>query len=692
MADNETRETDLFSWQCPCRSKMSVILQTKLPSVGRACLRLLLEVCCFLALLCALGWAQVPKPTKPATPSSVPTRASQEPAHEMTASDIEAFLDGLVPLQLQREDIAGAVIVVVKNGGILFSKGYGYADVKKRTPVSPQATLFRPGSISKTFTWTAIMQLVEKGKLDLDRDVNDYLDFQVPHTFGRPVTVRNLMTHTPGFEEVIKDLMVNRPDELPDLQPFVMVHQPKQIYAPGTIPAYSNYGADLAGYIVQRMSGIPFEQFVQENIFRPLGIAHATFLEPLPETLKPMMSNGYDLGSEEPKPFELVPPQPAPDGSLSITGSDMAPFMIAHLQNGRYGDTRILQQQTAEMMHARQFGMDPAVNAMALGFYEENRNGRHIIGHGGDLNYFHSDMHLVLDQGVGFFVSYNSSGKAELDERTALWHKFLDRYFPMPEPQSEGANKQALDSVVGKYLASRRAQTTILRELWLVLAEASVSQDADGTIQVDQMKDFNGQPKHWRRISETTFREVAGQDLLVFKPDGSGRMQMITEDPIEILQKVSWNENKIVLSVTLIFDALVFALTLLLWPVGALLRRHYQRQLDLSPSQRRWRLLVKLACAVDLTALLAFSGLMAYGFSNLSVFSDRSDPWLRVLQVVFILGVIGTVIMLYGSYRLWRVSARGLWSTIYSAGLVLASVIFLGFVSASRILQASLKY
>ena len=673
---------------------MSFILRTKVHSTGLTYFCRVLALFSAVALCCISEWAQVPKPTKPITPSKVSASTSQESAHEMTASDVEAFLDGLVPLQLQREDIAGAVIVVVKNGSVLFSKGYGYADVKKRTLVSPTGTLFRPGSISKTFTWTAIMQLVEKGRLDLEHDVNDYLDFQVPHTFGRPVTIRNLMTHTPGFEEVIKDLAVERPQELPALQPFVIAHQPRQIYAPGTIPAYSNYGADLAGYIVQRVSGTPFEQYVQENIFRPLGILHATFLQPLPETLKPMMSNGYDVASEEPKPFELVPPQPAPDGSLSITGSDMAPFMIAHLQNGKYADTRILQQQTAETMHVRQFGMDSAVNAMALGFYEENRNGRHIIGHGGDLNYFHSDMHLVLDEGVGFFVSYNSSGKGELEERTALWHKFLDRYFPLAKPPTEdaNANKRALDSVTGKYLASRRAQTTILRELWLVLAEASVTQNTDGTIQVDQMKDFNGQPKHWRQVCDTTFREVGGQQLLVFKADASGRMQMITEDPIEILQKVGWNENKTVLSVALVFAALVFALTLVLWPVGALLRRHYNRSLDLSPSQRRLRLLVKLACAVNLAALLAFSGIMAYGFSNLSVFSDRFDPWLRVLQLVFLLGVIGTVVMVYGSYRLWRTAARGVWSAIYSGGVLLACLIFLWFVAASRILQSSLKY
>jgi CubicO group peptidase (beta-lactamase class C family) len=321
------------------------------------------------SMLCAIVlsslplWSQVPKPVQNIKPSAPRIPASPQTAPELSADDVGAFLDGIVPLQLGREDIAGAVVVVVKDGKVLFSKGYGYADVKKRTPVSPSASLFRPGSISKTFTWTAIMQLVEQGKINLDADVNDYLDFKVPHTFDRPVTIRNLMTHTPGFEEVIKDLSVDRPEQLPTLQAFVTSHEPKQIFVPGTVPAYSNYGADLAGYIVQRVSGMPFEQYVQKNIFGPLGMTRATFVQPLPESLKALVSNGYNLASEDAKPFELIPPAPAPDGSLSVVGADMAAFMIAHLQNGRYGDARILQPQTAEMMHSRQFGMDPAVNA-----------------------------------------------------------------------------------------------------------------------------------------------------------------------------------------------------------------------------------------------------------------------------------------------------------------------------------------
>jgi CubicO group peptidase (beta-lactamase class C family) len=631
-----------------------------------------------------------PRPLTPAAPPSTESSVPEQQSHQLSPADMEAFFDGVIPYQLAREDIAGAVVAVVKDGKVLFAKGYGYANVKSRVPVSPTSTLFRVGSISKTFTWTAVMQLVEQGKIDLDADVNSYLDFQIPHTFGRPVTVRNLMTHTPGFEEVVKDLIVDHADELPSLQAYVSTHRPNQIFTPGTVPAYSNYGAVLAGYIVQRVSGVPFEEYVDRNIFQPLGITHATFLQPLPDRLKPMMSNGYGQASEDPKPFELGSPEPDPAGSLSITAADMAPFMIAHLQNGKYGDVRILQPLTIEMMHARQFLMDPAVNGATLGFWEGNRNGLRIIGHGGDLQYFHSDMELIPSEGLGFFVSYNSLGKGELDVREWLWYKFLDRYFPFQEPPRKTVAD--VDSVSGKYLASRRAQTTILRALWWVLAESSVSDAADATIQVDQMKDPSGNPKRWRGIGNLTFRELGGQQVLVFKRDTLGQMQMITDDPIDIYQRVPWYLSKSLLQIALGFTVLLFALTLILWPIAALVRRHYKRPLTLEPTDRRLRLFVKLACAVELGALVAFAAIIAYGFSNLALFSERLDPWLRLLQVAMNLGIIGTCLIVYNGYRAWRTEGAGLWTKIYASGLVLASLFYACFVIASRLLNSSLNY
>ena len=262
-----------------------------------------------------------------AAPAAEP---SPEGHHEMTAADIESFLDGLVPLQLEQSDIAGATIAVVKDGKVLFAKGYGYADVQKKKPVSPQDTLFRPGSISKLFTWTAIMQLFEQGKLDLDRDVNDYLDFKIPEAFGKPITLKNIMTHTPGFEEQVKDLISTTPVS-PNLGDYLKRHIPGRIYPPGTVPAYSNYATAVAGYIVQRVSGRPFEDYIAENIFKPLNMTHSTFAQPLPAELTPLMSSGYQLASDPAQKFEIVNPFPA--GSLSSSASDMALFMLAHLQD-----------------------------------------------------------------------------------------------------------------------------------------------------------------------------------------------------------------------------------------------------------------------------------------------------------------------------------------------------------------------
>src|SRR6202045_3776494 len=429
-------------------------------------LRIVLPLTLQFAMLASLAMAQVPKitpvPPTPQAPTAGESRVT-EPPHELTVADLHAFLDGFVPMQLEREDIAGAVVLVVKDGAILFAKGYGYSDVEKKSPVTVDATLFRPGSVSKLFTWTAVMQLVEQGKLDLDRDINEYLDFKIPAKFGKPITLRNIMTHTPGFEEQIKDLITEEAAPSATLKQHLVTHIPERIFPPGTIPAYSNYGAGLAGYIVERGSGRPFNDYVNENIFKPLGMTRSTFVQPLPAELKPLMSSGYRLGSGKPKPYEII--EEAPAGALAATAADLARFMIAHLQNGKLENGKILRPETAAQMHSRQFGLSPALNGMCLGFYEESRNGRRIIGHGGDTVYFHSDLHLMLENGIGFFVSYNSAGKGEISPRSALWYHFLDRYFPFTPPKAEKLASADADAktVAGRYLTSRRSESSFLK-------------------------------------------------------------------------------------------------------------------------------------------------------------------------------------------------------------------------------------
>ena len=609
----------------------------------------------------------------------------------MTASDVSAFIDGILPEQLAREDIAGAVVLVVKDGKVLFAKGYGFADGDRKTPILPDGTLFRPASISKLFTWTAVMQQVEQGKLDLDRDVNDYLDFKIPATYPKPITLRNLMTHTPGFEESAKDSWVGSAEDIKPLGDYLKAHVPARIYPPGTTPAYSNYGAALAGYIVERVSGQPYDDYIEQHIFLPLGMQHSTFREPLPEVLKPMMSNGYTVASAPPKPFEMMLDVPA--GSSSLTAVDISHFMIAHLQDGKYENVQILRPETARLMHSRQFANLQEMNAMALGFYEETRNGHRIIGHAGDLLCFHSDLHLIPDAGVGFFVSYNSMGKGEIRPRTAVWRAFLDRYFPYDPPAGVAVANPAQDAkeVSGSYMVSRRFQTNILSVITL-LGEAKVSPGSDNTITVSVLKGMNGKPMRFREIGPLQFREVDDQERVGFKRDDSGRLIMVIDFPFMVFQRTYWYQSSAFNLFVMGGALLVLALTLLLWPVVYFVRRHYGRALNLSPKLRKLRVWTRVLCAVDLLFLITFATIVSLAEKYFQILSSRMDPWLHLLQIVGWIGVLGTVIMLWNAIESWRYRERGAWSKLGDTLIVLAAVGFSWFVVTWNMLHWNLTY
>ena len=609
---------------------------------------------------------------------------------QLTAADVEAFLDGVVPLQLEREDIAGATVAVVKDGKVIFSKGYGYSDVAAKKPVSPETTMFRPGSVSKLFTWTSVMQLVEQGKLDLNKDVNEYIDFKIPEAFGKPITLTNLLTHTPGFEEQVKDLITNKV-ETPNLGNYLKTHIPARIFAPGTVPAYSNYGAALAGYIVERVSGEPFDQYVQNHIFKPLGMTHSTFDQPLPADMAPNMSNGYKLGSEKAEPFETVTPAPA--GSLSSSAVDMAQFIIAHLQNGKYGDTQILKPETAQQMHSRLFGLDPAANAMAYGFYEETRNGHRIIGHAGDTECFHSDLHLILDSGVGFFISYNSAGRGQVSPRTILWERFLDRYFPYTPPAATApaSVKQDIAAVSGTYEVSRRSESSFFKTFSLI-GETKVYPAENDTIQVDSLLAPNGKPKSFQEIAPMQFREVDGQDLLVFKPDESGRMQLIIPYPFMLYQKVGlWSNGKLMLPVVGIC-LFIMILGLILWPVAWFIRRHYDARIDLTGQEWLLRVGIRISFALVLIFVVALVGVLMYAISNLDFFSGSGVTWIEFIQVIGIVAAVSTLIVFANAVLAWMSSRYRIWGKLQATIFAIAALGFLWFVFAGHLLYITSSF
>lgn len=639
-----------------------------------------------------LNPAPSPASSRPAarlTPT-IPTPAPTGTA-SLSKADVDSWLDGFVPYAIDQGDIAGAVVVVVKDGQVLTERGFGYADVAKRKRINPETTLFRPGSTSKLFTWTAVMQLVQAGKLDLDRDVNDYLDFKIPPAFGKPITLRNLMTHTAGFEESAKFLIVFSPDRVAPLDQVLKRWIPKRIYAPGTMPAYSNYGCTLAGFIVQRVSGEPFDAYIQQHIFAPLGMKHATFAQPPPPSLAPDMARGYLQASVKPLGFELV--NLAPAGSLSASGGDMAKFMIAHLQNGG----PILSPATTALMHAPANTPIPGMPSMALGFYHENRNGLNIIGHAGDLNFFHSDLHLYLDKGVGLFMSFNSAGKdgAAHVVRERLFDQFTDRYFPDAAASlatAQTAHTHGL-ALAGHYVSSRASQTSFLRAINMIGGTA-VTLNSDDTITVAALTNAAGVPKRWREVAPWQWREVGGTDRLGAVVKG-GRVVMFAPASfapiIEFLPApASLNAGWIMPVAGIALGVLL--LTALSWPIVALVRRRY----GYDPAIVGRSLTLHRATRVTAWLLLAVYGGWAVLVSRLgsdaAAFDGRLDIWMRLLQVLLLLAIVGTVLTIWNVLAVFARPGRHRLISGWSILVALSAAFLVWLALNVRLLTLTLNY
>jgi CubicO group peptidase (beta-lactamase class C family) len=603
--------------------------------------------------------------------------ASQAP---LTKSDVESWLDGLIPYSIDRGDIAGGVVVVVKDGQILAEKGYGYADVAKKTPVDPEQTLFRPGSISKLFTATAVMQLVEQGKLNLDSDVNQYLDFKIPARDGQPITLRNIMTHTSGFEETLKGLMGSA-TPLP-LGDYLKAWIPERVFPPGKIPAYSNYASALAGYIVQRVSGEPFADYAQNHILTPLGMAHSSFQQPLPQALQPQMSQGYVTGSGQPHYYEMVGVAPA--GALAATGADMGKFMIAHLQNGSYNGAQILKPETAIAMHAVQPKIYPALNGMALNFYEHSRNGHRVIAHNGGTQYFHSDLHLFIDDGVGIFISLNSPGSegAAGAVHDALFHGFADRYFPAAAPLAAEAVDVATATeharlMAGNWESSRRSYSNFMAFLSL-LSPLQITAKGDGTI---NLRLGSGKLKNWREIAPFVWRETDGQNKIQAVLAG-GQPVMIGLDaaaPAALLRIPAYR------SPTWLVPAFAAALAALLltgisWPVAAIARKTYGVPFALSGRPAIAYRLVRALSLVLCIVFIAFPLTLLSMSGDLSNFSSSTDGVMLFFQAAITLSVIAATLAAgWNAILIWTAHRRGFakfWSV-----LVLASCLVVLWVS-----------
>jgi CubicO group peptidase (beta-lactamase class C family) len=536
-----------------------------------------------------------------AIPSATPSDA-QAPTDSIDVPAMTDFLDGFFATAMDSLHVPGAVFVFVENGRIVLKKGYGYANLTTKTPVDPDTTLFQIASVSKLFTATAVMQLEEQGKVNLDEDVNTYLSaFKIPDTFPKPVTLRSLMTHTAGFDERGIGMAARTAKEWRPLGEYLKNRMPPRVRPVGDESSYSNHGVGLEGFIVEQVSGIAFNDYVTRNIYQPLGMTHSTFavIDPLPPTL----AQGYEFDGLDYKPALYLYNNIIPAGGALSTGDDIARFMLAHLGNGAYGDARILSEAAAQEMHARQFSHDPRMEGFAGQFFEDDVNGYPAIQHGGDLPGFCSLLYLIPEKNAGFFVSLN----ADRDEfRRLLTKVFMDRFYPaIHQPpaamQASADFKERAVRYVGHYRDNRHEEKTIAK-LTVLLTELEVAHgDKDGELIVRGGQE----PMRLIELEPGLFRDQDVDHRVVFKPgDALVRDRMDTEHA-SFRKLELWETARI----QFLFVAVV--LLVFLSAIGASFGRGLSRLVMRRPdnTDRSTRIARRLALATAFLNLAMLAGL-----------------------------------------------------------------------------------
>ncbi|MBC3765621.1 serine hydrolase domain-containing protein [Neptunicella marina] len=578
---------------------------------------------------------------------------------------VEAFVDGVVIPSMKEHHSPSGVVMIMKDNQIIFAKGYGFIDVQKRIAVDPYTSLFRPGSISKLFTWVSVMQQVEQGKLDLDTDVNQYLtQFKVKDSWpGQPVTLRHIMTHTAGFEDGgLGYLITDDPARIMPLAESLEKYQPARVNPPGEHIAYSNWATALAGLMVQNVSGVPFNQYVQQHIFDVLGMQSSTFDEPLPADLDKNMAKvyRYEADSYVPMKYEIVS-NFGPAGALATTASDMSLFARAILNGGAWQGQRILQAATLDKMLNEGFSHDPRARAMGLGFLLRRfgPDGFDNFGHDGGTSAFASHFGMSKKENLMLFTSF-SGIPGYHGPHYEFVRAFYDEFFPHPvkpiTPPADFAERG--QKYAGTYHTWRN-NFTQLEALLGMFAGSKVAVMPDNTLMIGDSRYVEEAPN--------LFRKVDDYDRIAFQQDKDGNITGYMIDGLGVMQfyKAPFYE-------TLGFNAPLLALCLLafLLVVVRFIYQFSSYRACTGAEKNAWR--ASLAVAVsNFLFLITFLLGASVGMTQLLY----GIPALLKFSLIFpILAVFASLWMLYACSNVWRLKLlKSSWARVrYSLVCALA--------------------
>jgi len=595
---------------------------------------------------------------------------------------LEAFSTEFFGHQMESKHVPGAVFVVVKGDQILFEKGYGYANLDDKTSVNPEETLFRLGSVSKLITATAAMQLVEEGHIDLHTDINTYLKgLKVPAYKKQPVTMAHLLTHSGGFDSRTIGTLSRSEEEMPSLSDYLAGNLPARVRQPGTVISYCNYGIALVGLIVETVSGVTFGQTVQEQIFKPLEMNQSSF--GITPDVEGELATGYwfqDPDSYHPVGIEYI--SIAPAGLGIATAKDMANFMIAHLQQGRFKETRILQETTIQEMHQRQFAHHDALPGWCYGFNEDTINGIHVIGHAGAIAGIWSYLLLLPSEQAGFFFAQTGGGAFMVPD---IINAFMDRFFPHggegPSVTTESLTVTPLEQLQGRYRFSIHPHTTLDKVKILIgVPEIEVRIDQHNLLTVRNFRTGHIQIPEgpYREISPLLFEEIDGIVRIGFRHNTQGQVTHLMHDghwDAVSYEKIGWHEHRSFNRTLMAFCVLVFVSVCIAWPASALQGKIRNRPVEekLNPQARLARLCAGITCCLAFFMIVTLIVYMSLFPPTLQYGELGFIPVLLILPFitsVLSLGLIYFTIVCW-KYGYWTVLGRLHYTLVTMAALVL---------------------
>jgi CubicO group peptidase (beta-lactamase class C family) len=441
---------------------------------------------------------------------------------------LAAFADSIIPAEMSREHIPGAAFVFVQDGRVVYMRGYGLANVEQRRAIDPASTIWRVGSVSKAFTATAVMQLVDRGQVELDAPVDRYVHrVVIPATYPEPVTVRHLLTHTAGFDEIRPGTQAATADSVLSLDAFLRGRLVR-VRPPGRTIAYSTYGITLAGELVEEVSATPYETYLERHIWDPLGMTRSCIT--VPEEWKGDVAMGYEIDGDSAVAQAWEWYHTTPASAINATVADMARFLMAHLGGGAIGRARILSKKAEAEMLRQQVTMDPTMPGYAIGFNEDYVGGVRVVEHGGNMAGFSSHMVMIPEARAGFFVVNHIEGSQLRDN---LKWTLLQRFFPRAREKKPVPPLPPAASVRAKRFAGRYAPITScwscdpVRVGWL----QTITANPDGTL--------GAVGGRWIAVDSLRFVNDKGSGYIAFDTDSTGAVQHMFAGAFWVWQKIS---------------------------------------------------------------------------------------------------------------------------------------------------------